>query len=126
MKLGHGAALSDEDRSVLAELVRRPRQVGPQQDLIEEGAAPEALLVILEGFACRYKILPDGGRAIVAYLLPGDFSDFQISPFGGVMDHHIGTLSPCTFAEIPISVIEELVPSHPSIACAFHWAMLRD
>jgi hypothetical protein len=33
--------------------------------------------LILDGFACRYKVLPEGARSIVAYLLPGDMCDWH-------------------------------------------------
>jgi hypothetical protein len=39
--------------------------------------------LILEGFACRYKILPNGKRHIVAYLVPGDSATCMSSSSSG-------------------------------------------
>jgi CRP-like cAMP-binding protein len=46
--------------------------VGPRHDLINAGDRPDNVHLILEGFACRYKLLPNGERQIMAYLVPGD------------------------------------------------------
>ena len=50
-------------------------QVEAGRDLVSEGERPDAAYVILQGFACRYKLVPDGGRSILAYLVPGDGCD---------------------------------------------------
>jgi len=73
------------------------RPVGPRMDLIREGETPHYVNLILEGFACRYKILPTGRRQIMAYLVPGDFCDLHVFILKA-MDHTIATLSPCTIA----------------------------
>ena len=59
-------------------------------DLIHEGDVPSNVHLVLKGIACRYKLLPDGTRAIMALLLPGDFCDLHVSILGE-MDHNIGT-----------------------------------
>jgi CRP-like cAMP-binding protein len=46
--------------------VSRYRPVKARQDLIREGEAPDVVHLILDGFACRYKVLPDGTRSIMA------------------------------------------------------------
>jgi CRP-like cAMP-binding protein len=63
--------------------------------------------LILEGFACRYKVLADGTRQIMAYLVPGDFCDLQVFILKE-MDHSIATLSRCTVVKIPRQGILEL------------------
>src|SRR5262249_6812052 len=52
----------------------------------------DAVHLILEGFACRYKVLPTGERSIFAYLIPGDTCDWHVFILKR-MDHSIGTLS---------------------------------
>lgn len=34
--------------------------------------------MILEGFACRYKVLKDGRWAITSFLVPGDMCDLRM------------------------------------------------
>lgn len=80
--------------------------------------------LILEGFACRYKMLPDGTRQIVAYLVLGDFCDLHVFILK-VMDHTIATLSRCTVVKISRAPILELM-ERPAIARAFWWPALVD
>ncbi|WP_370306340.1 cyclic nucleotide-binding domain-containing protein, partial [Sphingobium abikonense] len=47
----------------------------PHQFLARENERPEALYEILEGWACRHRLLSDGRRQITALYLPGDHCD---------------------------------------------------
>ena len=67
--------LAEADRDLLDKVASGARLVPPRVDLIREGDTPDDVHLILEGFACRYKVLADGTRQIVAYLVPGDFCD---------------------------------------------------
>ncbi len=124
-KLEHGAKLTDEDRQVLEKLVARPRRVGPREDIISEGDEPDKVHLITDGFACRYQILPDGKRHIMAYLVPGDICDFHVAILGE-MDHTIGTLTACSLVEIPHNTIHDISTKHPNLNRAFWWGTLVD
>lgn len=124
-KLEYGAGLSDQDRQVLEQAVRDVRQFKPRHDLILEDDSPENVHVILEGFACRYKLLPDGTRQIMAYLVPGDCCDLHV-PILSRIDHTIGTLTVCKVAFLSHTVIEDLTRQYPSITRALWWSTLAD
>ncbi|MET0531761.1 MAG: Crp/Fnr family transcriptional regulator, partial [Microvirga sp.] len=117
--------LSGSDRRALNDLVPKIRQVGARIDLIREGDAPDKVLLILDGFACRYKVLPDGQRQIMALLVPGDFCDLNVFILDE-MDHNIGTISACKVVDVPRKAIDEIAAHHPSIARAFWWCSLVD
>ena len=116
--------LPPADRSLLDDVIRDPHQVDAHQDIVREGDAPDEVNLVLEGFACRYKILPDGSRSIFAYLVPGDFCDLNIFILRA-MDHTIATLSACTMVSIPRRRILELT-ERPAIARALWWTTLVD
>jgi CRP-like cAMP-binding protein len=124
-KLQHGAELTDEDRQVLEQVISEPRIVDPRQDLIHEGDRPENVHLILDGFACRYKLVPGGERQIMAYLVPGDFCDLHVSILGE-MDHSIATLSRCKVVYIPRRAIDDMTENHGRINRALWWATLVD
>jgi CRP-like cAMP-binding protein len=124
-KLQHGADLTDEDRQVLENAASDTQIVGPREDLINEGDQPDHVHLILEGFACRYKLLPNGERQIMAYLVPGDICDLHVSILGE-MDHAISTLSRCKVVLIPRGIIEDLTENHGRINRALWWATLVD
>ncbi|SFM96564.1 Crp/Fnr family transcriptional regulator [Methylobacterium pseudosasicola] len=124
-KLESFEELTDADRAALRMFVPRVRQVGPRTDLIREGDAPGDVHLILSGYACRYKDLPDGRRQIMAYFVPGDFCDLNVFILDQ-MDHNIGTISPCQVVEIPRQAIEEVTTNHPRVMRALMWCALVD
>jgi CRP-like cAMP-binding protein len=79
-KLEQFTKLSDDDRRSVEDAIRDVRQFEARQDIIAEGERPDDVHLLLEGWAGRYKVLPDGGRAIMAYLIPGDVCDIHITP----------------------------------------------
>lgn len=123
-KLEYGAALTDEDRRLLATVSATSRHVAARAPIIEEGEEPSDVHLVLEGVACRYKILPDGNRQIMAFFLPGDICDMHVQILGA-MDHSIGTLTECRMVELPPEVIVELT-ANPRINRALWWASLTD
>lgn len=125
LKLEHGARLSDDDRVKLAEITSRPQSVGAREDLIREGDRPDDVRLVMDGLACRYKLLRDGARQICGYMVPGDMCDMHVTILGE-MDHSIATLSPCAIVDIPRSTIEDLAENHPRIARALWWSTLVD
>lgn len=124
-KLEHGALLTDEDRAVLEVISRKSRHIPTNSDIITEGMRPVAVNLVMRGFACRYKLLPDGKRQITAFLVPGDFCDLNVSLLGE-MDHTIGTGWGCDIVEIPRATIDELIQNHPRIRRALEWSTLVD
>ena len=125
LKLQHGAFLNAEDCARLDAVIAAPRSVPAHTDIIEEGDAPENVHLVLDGWAYRYKTLPDGKRQIMAFLIPGDFCDLHIAVLGR-MDHGIATFVPTTVVDIPKPTVHELTFNHPRIAQALWWATLVD
>jgi CRP-like cAMP-binding protein len=81
--------------------------------------------LILEGWAARYKILPDGRRQFTAFLIPGDFCDLHVTILKQ-MDHGILALTSVTVASIPHGEMNELTESRPELTRALWWATLVD
>lgn len=63
---------------MLNALLPRVRPVGERTDLLQEGDAHETVHLILDGFASRCKILPNGRRQIIALRVPGEFCDLNV------------------------------------------------
>ena len=118
-KLEQFAALGQNDRRALDSIVAtaRARDVGADQDLVRDGDRPSECVLILEGFACRYKILPSGKRQIMSFHIPGDICDLHGLMLGS-MDHSIGTLVPTKVAAIPHAILRDLIQQYPNTAQA--------
>ncbi|WP_245892733.1 Crp/Fnr family transcriptional regulator [Novosphingobium guangzhouense] len=124
-KLSSFTDFSEEDTRRLNDLCRNTDSYISGSDLIMEGDRPDSVFFLLEGWAYRYKFLPDGNRQIVAYLIPGDLCDIHIFILKQ-MDHSIGLLSDAKVAAIPKVDMLEILDSHPRIAQALLWATLVD
>ena len=124
-KLETYAALGEAERGALRGLTGPARAYAGGEHLIEEGMRPDAVFVLTEGWACRYKVLPDGRRQIMAYLLPGDTCDV-FNFVLGAMDHSIAALGPCKAVAVPQAELMAVVAEHPGIARALYWTTLVD
>ncbi|MDQ2640172.1 MAG: Crp/Fnr family transcriptional regulator [Pseudomonadota bacterium] len=112
--------LDGEERQALLAALGVERRISPHVSLVEEHRPPEGVLMILDGFACRYKLLPDGRRQIVGFLLPGDVCDLGVLLLRR-MDHSIATLSPVTAAWLQPASVPALFERHPRLARALLW-----
>jgi len=124
-KLERFVPLSQDDKRMLERAAAKVQQVGAREDFICEGESSNDLHLVLSGFACRYKILRDGQRQIMAYLLPGDFCDLHVAVLGG-MDHSVSTLTPCTIVSIPRYAMMDIARKNPAINRALWWSTLAD
>lgn len=89
------APLGNEEKRALSDCARSVRKYATREILIKDGFPTDGINLILSGIACRYKVLPDGRRQIVAYyLLPGDTCDLRISLLKR-MDHARSTRERC-------------------------------
>lgn len=121
---GYGL-LDEAEKALLADACRNLRELPAGAHLIREGDEPDPVFVILEGWACGYKILPDGGRQIISFLLPGDFCDIHIAILQAI-DHSIMTLTKATVASLPRAEMEALIHARPTLTQAFWWSQLVD
>lgn len=124
-KLAGYASLTDEDERLMDAACASQREYPARRDLIREGDKPGPVFVMLEGWACRYKLLPEGGRQITALLMPGDFCDMHVAVLEE-MDHSIATITAARVAMIPRSTMEDLINSRPTITRAFWRTQLVD
>ncbi len=124
-KLERWTMLSPADHAALESMGAPLENVERHQALIHEGDDPEHVFLLVEGWAFRYKILPDGSRQIVAFLLPGDLCDIHIFILDR-MDHGISMLSAGKVVRIRKERIIHLIDEHPAIAKAFLWTTLVD
>ncbi len=114
-KLNALHALNDDEQSALVDSIKEVRSLRKGQDIAVDGSKPRHSTVILEGIGCRYKMVPDGQRQILAFQFPGDVTDLY-SYVLKRMDHGIGCLSACVVATIPHESIAALCARFPNLA----------
>lgn len=124
-KLAAFVALSDEDLGTLDRLHQRRRSFVPGVDLVHQGQADQAAYILAKGWACSYKILPDGGRQIVDFQIPGDFLGLRSVLFR-TADHNIEPVTPVEASEVTITDLLDAFANSPRLATAVLWAASRD
>ena len=123
-KLDAYVSLSAADRAALMSINGVSRLIEAGSDILRDNSEPNGTYVVVEGYACRYKVRSDGARQITSFLVPGDFCDVDVAL--GTMNHSIGTFSACTVMKIPRDTFNTLSLGHPAIAQALRLARLVD
>jgi CRP-like cAMP-binding protein len=120
-KLSTLTQLSQQDKTILGQLgTGRIRRFQAREVIVHERSTPDAVCVIQEGWACRYRVLDNGRRQIVGFLLPGDLFDLNVFVLKE-MDHSIASISPVTLSEIRQPEFEMLSRSYPKATEALCW-----
>ena len=101
----------------------RSRTIKARHDVISEGDDPREVYLIVEGWACRYKLLEDGRRQIMSFFIPGDLADLHVYILHE-MDHSIGAITPLKVGRISPKELEEVGDAHPRILRALWWDTL--
>ena len=126
MKLEQFTRFDPNERERLNELLTYPTKTyGRGQHIIEEGQKVRDIHLVLTGLASREKFLPDGGRQIMAFLVPGDLCDVEVFVLEA-MDHNIAALSETTCVVIPAQVIEDLLTESSTLTRALWWSTMKD
>lgn len=113
--------LSRQDATLIERLMaKNVRKIGARRDLVREGERPRGVNVVIEGWGCRYKQLPDGRRQIVSFFIPGDLCEANVFILKE-MDHSIGAITAMIFAEIGAMDFEDLMHQSPRITQALWW-----
>jgi CRP-like cAMP-binding protein len=113
-KLESIATLSDEERHAVESLPVKVRGLGPRHDIVRDGDKASQCCLILEGWACRYKILGEGKRQIFSFHMAGDIPDLQSLQIS-LMDHTLATLTRATVAFIPHEALRDLTYQYPRL-----------
>jgi CRP-like cAMP-binding protein len=114
-KLAAHAPLSDADRDAILSLPHEIVEIEAGRYLFREGDRATNCNVVLSGFACTHKLLPDGSRQILAVHMKGDGIDLQ-NALMILMDHNAQALTALEVAVIPAQAIGELMNGRPSVA----------
>ncbi len=116
-KLERLAALTEAEKQALEGAVARTRDLPPGMDLVQAGERPTDCTLLLDGWACRYKLLPEGKRQITGFVIPGDLCDLDGLVMGS-LDHSVSTLTAAKVALIPRDLLLGLMDSYPAIGRA--------
>jgi CRP-like cAMP-binding protein len=124
-KLGRFLNLTDEELRGLHRLDEPRRKVEERTELISEGHERQDCYVLLEGWAACYKLLPDGQRQIINFLIPGDFMGLR-SFLLRTTDHSVVTLTAAWVSQFEQQRVLEILDELPRLGAAILWALSRE
>lgn len=118
-------ALSPEERHALGAVLAPAAVVAPSTDLMVEGDSLTYGYVVEEGWACGYRLLNDGRRQILNFVLPGDCVGASAAVIR-MADHSVCTLTPCRVYPFSAPRLAELQRGYPQLGQAFAWSARRE
>lgn len=124
-KLGAFVALSDAELDVLSAMHGRRHTFPAGRDMVHEGQVNGSAYLLASGWVCSYKTLPDGGRQIVDFQIPGDFLGLRSVLFR-TADHNIEPVTRVEASEVQFSDLFDGFSQSPRLATAVLWAASRD
>jgi len=117
--------LSSVEVDFLETLCAREERFSHGQIIFNEGAAPRSAFVVTRGMACRYRLLPDGRRQILSFLIPGDLSELHVFLLK-TMDHSIGAIMSTRIAAIERDIVVDIATNRPRLGAALWWCAMQE
>lgn len=110
---------------MLEDLHQRRRIFVAGRDLVHQGQPGQAAYILQSGWACSYKLLPEGQRQIVDFQIPGDFLGLR-SVLLHISDHSIEPITDIEVTEVLVGELLDAFARTPRLAAAVLWAASRD
>ncbi len=120
-KFSSHVALSAAEMQTLEALTRDCMTFDENEDVIHEAEKNSSAYLLQSGWAIRYKIVPNGGRQIISFLLPGDIFGFQESLFD-LSDDSVQALTPIRVHRTPADRIAEICEQSSNLSHALTWS----
>jgi CRP-like cAMP-binding protein len=115
--------LTQEESLALEEIAGHAHVYRPHEDLVREGHHAAHIGLLVSGFAFRCRMLPDGRRQIVSYLIPGDLCDVRqlLLP---AATHTVSTLTAANVVPFSRDALLGLTGRYPRIAQGLCWLVM--
>ena len=124
-KLNTFIPLSSGELKCLADMQLNTVKVKRGQQLTHEGQTGHKAFVLQAGWACSYKLLPDGGRQIISFPIAGDIVGLR-SVLLRTADHSFAALTDAVVNPVEGTHILKCVTEFPRLGAALMWAASRD
>lgn len=119
-KLSAAGLLVDRDMKVLER--SEVRSIAGNRDIYSEGDAMGDILFLREGWAFRYRLLGDGRRQVVNFLLPGDL----VGPFTPTAKQFAATLTGSSICRVSRRDLADSSRDCPAFSAALEALMVAE
>lgn len=117
--------LSADELRLIAEFEAKSFFVASGKEITEEGQTGHKSYILQNGWAQTYKVMPDGGRQIIGFPIPGDCVGLR-SALLLTADHSFSAVTDAIVSPVPAKLFLGLLNDHPRLGAAFLWAASRD
>ena len=121
-RLAFSEFLSSEERAAFDGELTEPQPISARSDFVRAGEDAGRLVIVREGWACRYKCSRDGNRQITAIFTAGDVCNLDALYFAQT-DYSVGMAQAGMIQSMPRERALALPRRYPGIARAFAWSM---
>jgi CRP-like cAMP-binding protein len=97
------------------------RQIHKNKDVVAAGRHYGAFYLNHDGWLFRYKILHNGDRQIVDFVLPGQIFGLQACFFKASL-YSIAAVTAASVSAFPLDVIDDVFDKNPQLAKALFWS----
>jgi len=99
--------------------------VAPRTTVLLQGAASPQLYTVLKGWGVRYKILPDGERVVINFVMAGDLIGLQAGLLGE-MQHSVDAVTDMSLCVFSRADLWRLFRDTPERAYDITWLAARE
>jgi CRP-like cAMP-binding protein len=124
-KLGNFIPLSRGELHCLADLQSKSEEIASNTDLAYEGKIGQRAYILQSGWAYCYKLLPDGGRQVITFSVPGDILGMR-NILLRASDHSFATVTDSVASPVAAADILRMFADYPRLAQAILWSVSRD
>lgn len=121
-KLDAFLKLAPEECELLSATVEDAIEVEADVELVGQSEPYRYAYVIASGWVIRARLLPDGSRQILNFLLPGDAAGLAGAMFNRA-DHDVVTLTRATVARLNPERVLALMAARPRVGAALFWSV---
>jgi CRP-like cAMP-binding protein len=125
LRLSHCQPLSVDETHALEGAAGPVRLHRSHEDLLREGESTLHIGLLVSGFAYGCRVLPDGRRQIVSYLIPGDLCDPRLLLLPTAA-YTVTTLTAANIVLFPREALLALIERNPRLGRALCWLALQE
>ena len=100
-------------------------KVEPQTTILLQGSTSPQLFTALDGWGMRYKLLPEGKRQVINFVMPGDLVGLQAGLLGE-MQHCVESVTRMTFCVFNRNDLWTLFKTMPARGYDITWLAARE
>lgn len=124
-RLTQYVSIADQVTDTLAAVADSEDTAEAGSDIVRAGSAARRIYIIQSGWAARYRMLEDGRRQIVNFMLPGDIFDLQA--LGDLdADHSVAAVTDVDVTNFDATRFLSALRHSGDVASAFWWTAVQE